>query len=254
MASSVAGVGAGAGKNIALVQAHGILMISAWTLFIHVSVLLARHYKDAWPGTLLCDKKPVWFSVHRVLNITVMLMTVAAFILIFIYVGGWTSPTDNNHIAHPIMGVIVTALVIINPIMSAFRCDPGHERRFIFNIAHSLVGFVAQVLAAATIFLGMLLFTSQSVTPDYTRWVLVATWVWNLLITLVLEVHRCMAKEKDADRKQEMEMQQPGSDDKPAAEPYGLKFKYIVFAVYVTVYIALYLTMIVSIAIGNTGS
>jgi len=59
-----------------------------------------------------------------------------------------------NGRAHPIIGIVVTALTLINPIMALFRPHPGTPRRPIFNWAHWFVGTSARILAIVAIFLG----------------------------------------------------------------------------------------------------
>ena len=43
----------------------GVLMMTAWTIFVCTAIMLARYYKTAWPEKKLCDKMPVWFSVSK---------------------------------------------------------------------------------------------------------------------------------------------------------------------------------------------
>ena len=74
-------------------------------------------------------------------------LTLTAFVLIFVELGGWTSvPIWRN--PHSLIGVIVTVLVFIQPIMAQFRPHPGTPKRFIFNWAHWLVGNTAHILAS----------------------------------------------------------------------------------------------------------
>lgn len=75
-------------------------------------------------------------------------LTIVAFVLIFVELGGWTSvPISTN--PHSLIGVIVTILAFIQPIMAYFRPHPGTPKRFIFNWAHWLVGNSAHILASA---------------------------------------------------------------------------------------------------------
>ena len=75
--------------------------------------------------------------------------------------------------AHPILGIIVTALVLINPTMALFRPHPGTAHRPIFNWAHFLVGTVARILGVVTIFFGKFLFanvlSSRSRSSNWSR-------------------------------------------------------------------------------------
>ena len=82
-------------------------------------------------------------------------LTVVAFILIFVELGGWTSlhVTDNPH---AVIGVVTTVLAFIQPFMAYFRPHPGTPKRFIFNWAHWLVGNSAHILASMFFFLNPL--------------------------------------------------------------------------------------------------
>ena len=81
------------------------------------------------------------------------ILTVIAFILIFIELGGWTSlPVTTN--PHAVIGVVTTALAFIQPFMAYFRPHPGTPKRFIFNWAHWLVGNSSHILGSTFHFLG----------------------------------------------------------------------------------------------------
>ena len=75
------------------------------------------------------------------------ILTVIAFILIFIELGGWTSlPVTTN--PHAVIGVVTTVLAFIQPFMAYFRPHPGTPKRFIFNWAHWLVGNSSHILGS----------------------------------------------------------------------------------------------------------
>lgn len=78
--------------------------------------------------------------------------TAIAFILVFSYARDWSGG------AHPVLGCLVMILSLIQPIIAAFRCEPNHERRFIFNWAHSFIALAIKGLAVAAIFTGLALF------------------------------------------------------------------------------------------------
>ena len=56
-----------------------------------------------------------WFQLHRAILTMVTLLTITAFILIFVEKKAW--PTFDKSVQHAIMGCIVTAFCLINPIM-----------------------------------------------------------------------------------------------------------------------------------------
>lgn len=101
-------------------------------------------------------------------------LTIVGFILIFVDVGGWVSETVSEN-PHPLIGCITTGkstldtcefdgrsitflsllikvLAFIQPIMATFRPAPSSPNRYIFNWAHTLVGYSAHILASNIIF------------------------------------------------------------------------------------------------------
>lgn len=71
-------------------------------------------------------------------------LTMIAFILIFVHVGGWTQSGKS----HGTFGIIVTILCFFHPILAAFRPHPKHPKRYRFNIGHYLGGCGAYILAS----------------------------------------------------------------------------------------------------------
>lgn len=71
------------------------------------------------------------------------ILTISAFIMIFVHVGGWTQSGT-----HGTLGIIATILCFIQPIGANFRPHPKHPKRFMFNIGHYLGGCAAYILAS----------------------------------------------------------------------------------------------------------
>lgn len=69
-------------------------------------------------------------------------MTMAAFIIIWVEIGEWSSET-----IHASLGVVTTILTFIQPIMAALRPHPDTPRRQLFNWSHWLVGNAAHISA-----------------------------------------------------------------------------------------------------------
>ncbi|XP_067036891.1 ferric-chelate reductase 1-like isoform X2 [Acropora muricata] len=128
----------------------GILMTLPWTLFAFVGLFTARYMRQVWQPTKIWGKD-AWFTVHRVLMTTTVLLTVTGTILIFVKVKGWSSGAG----AHPICGMIAIILAVIQPIMAALRPSPNAPKREIFNWSHRIVGTVALVMAVVSIYLGL---------------------------------------------------------------------------------------------------
>ncbi|KAL8618600.1 hypothetical protein ACOMHN_015710 [Nucella lapillus] len=142
-----------------LINVHGSVMMIAWVTVTSIGVIIARHYKGLLPGTKFWGKD-VWFQVHRSLMVLTSALTVLGTIVIFVEVGGYreiTHGTSMIDLLHPILGLIVTALAVLNPITALFRPVPNSPRRPVFNWAHRFIGTGAQFIAVATMFLGMLM-------------------------------------------------------------------------------------------------
>ncbi|CAC5367225.1 unnamed protein product [Mytilus coruscus] len=172
-----------------LVKVHACLMIIAWIFCTGVAIIAARYYKPVWSKSSLFNQK-IWFQIHRTLMVTAMTLTVIAFITIFVEVGGYSEvyarPGKEYLPAHPVLGIIVTILCILNPIMSLFRPGPTDKNRPIFNWAHWGVGMVAQILAIITIIFGVDL--QKSTAPKYTVWVVVGFVIYYVIMEVTQKI------------------------------------------------------------------
>ncbi|XP_006815049.2 putative ferric-chelate reductase 1, partial [Saccoglossus kowalevskii] len=174
-------------------KSHASLMVIGWIGFCSIAIIFARFMKPVWPNSLLLGEK-VWFTFHRSLQILNVLCFVTAFILIFVYVGGFVTYNSSTDLVfiHAVCGIIAVILGLTNPIMAIFRPHPGEPKRHVFNWAHWAVGNSAFILAIACIFIGMDL--SALDLPQYTTWVFVGWVCFHVLIELFLEVTKCVAK------------------------------------------------------------
>ncbi|XP_052832488.1 putative ferric-chelate reductase 1 isoform X2 [Octopus bimaculoides] len=138
-----------------LTHLHGVSMIVAWVFFGSVGIFAARYSKSI--NKKLC-KIMLWFQLHRTFMVLAMLLTILGFILIFIQNEGEYSELHSTSAkAHPIIGIIVTIFVIVNPILGYFRPGKDHPKRIYFNWVHSMIGTVLMILADVTIFIGVLM-------------------------------------------------------------------------------------------------
>jgi hypothetical protein len=239
-----------------LMKAHGILMVLAWMVFASFGMLLPRYFKPAWPNSTWFGKK-IWFQIHQPCMILTLLLTSAGFIIIFIeaddYVSDLTSPT----LAHPPLGIVVMALVLINPIMAIFRCEPNDKRRIIFNIFHFIVGLLAHLSAVVTIFLG--LYMTQLNLPMWTKAVMAAYICFHALIEFVLAIH--MHRDKFS-RTQSVEFQEniamepvAVNDEKPIRKvDSGSKFKTVVLIIHLCGVLGFAIAISVQIGITSSSS
>lgn len=232
-----------------LVKVHGLLMISAWIAFASIGVVLARYYKPMWADRKLLGEK-VWFQIHRTLMILTLFFVISAFVVIFVHAEGWSQISEDEDYkkAHPFLGVIVTALTFINPLMALFRPHPDDKNRFVFNWAHWLVGTVARILAVITIFIGVTL--AKSGAPEYVVYILAAYVAYQLFIELVMEFHECCVVRVNTGRGTAYEMKNisdPGAET-PASVNRGKKFKNVVIGLHSVVIAGFTVAILVSVA------
>lgn len=167
-----------------LKQLHGSFMVTAWLISASIGVMLPRYMKKTWVGKQLMGKD-MWFALHRGLMVFSWTLTVTAFILIFVDIGGWVNdPISEN--PHPLIGCITTGLAFIQPFMAAMRPLPSSPKRYIFNWAHLFVGHSAHILAITCIFLAVEMDAAQL--PYYTYWVLTAHICCYVVTHLILSV------------------------------------------------------------------
>ncbi|XP_021363148.1 putative ferric-chelate reductase 1 [Mizuhopecten yessoensis] len=171
-----------------LIKIHAILMIIAWILCTGVGIVAARYYKPVWTTTNIMGQR-IWFQIHRTCMVTALVLTLIGFIIIFVEVGGYSQIPKiegKEYLqAHPPLGIIVTILAIVNPIMSIFRPGPKDEKRPIFNWAHWSVGMLAHILSVIAICFGLEM--KKSTAPSYSVWVVVGYVIYHVIMEIVLK-------------------------------------------------------------------
>ncbi|XP_061176335.1 putative ferric-chelate reductase 1 [Saccostrea echinata] len=190
-----------------LVKIHGSFMMIAWVMFSSIGIVTARFFKNGWEGKTLMGQK-VWFQIHRTCMVLVFTFTVSAFVVIFVDVGGYREVVVEEGKGylryHPILGIIVTTLTVINPIMSLFRCAPTDSRRPIFYIAHFTVGTVAHILAAITVLFGMNI--DRSNLPAEASYIMYAYIAVFVMIEITLELLKLCQTQTDTSSHVAIEM------------------------------------------------
>ncbi|XP_034873844.1 ferric-chelate reductase 1 isoform X3 [Mirounga leonina] len=78
----------GGSHSFFLLKAHGALMFVAWMTTVGIGVLIARFFKSVWSKAFF--GQAAWFQVHRMLMLTTTALTCIAFVLPFVYRGGWS--------------------------------------------------------------------------------------------------------------------------------------------------------------------
>jgi hypothetical protein len=94
-------------KSNILYRLHGAFMIAAWIFTASLGTILARYFKNTWTH-MKCLGKDVWFPCHVSLMTLTWVLTLTAFILIFVELNfEWTSiKFDVN--PHALLGCITT--------------------------------------------------------------------------------------------------------------------------------------------------
>ncbi|KAF7492752.1 hypothetical protein SSS_01270 [Sarcoptes scabiei] len=132
-------------KNFSyLIHLHGSLMLIAWFGFVPTAMILARYFKTAWNGSLMCGVK-VWFALHRFLMICSIAMMLIAQICIFYYLGEYRIGL------HQILGSIAFTLALLQPVGAFFRPHPDASNRWMFNWGHWFGGNLGHIAATAAV-------------------------------------------------------------------------------------------------------
>ncbi|XP_067633149.1 putative ferric-chelate reductase 1 homolog isoform X2 [Eurosta solidaginis] len=169
------------GSSTLLLRLHGAFMLIAWIGTTSLGILLARYFKQTWVGKQLCGKDK-WFAWHRVCMVVTWSLTMTAFIIIFVEIGGWS--TERN--PHAILGTITTAICFIQPIGALFRPAPTSKSRPIFNWTHWLGGNLAHILSIVTIFFAVQL--TKAELPEWMDWILVGFVVVHVIVHLIYSI------------------------------------------------------------------
>ncbi|KAL4224717.1 DOMON domain-containing protein frrs1L [Mactra antiquata] len=236
----------GEAKSRILVQVHGILMIVAWMVCASVGIVVAKFYKPVWPEDQDWFGKRRWFVIHRGLMVLTVLCTATAFVLIFIHVGNFSEIVGSNfQKAHPIIGIVVMALALINPTVAICRPHPGTPKRVYFNVFHGFVGGAAHTCSIVNIFAGTML-TSANV-PDVAVYILYAFVGWFGLAYLVLVFYDCCEK-KDS-REEAYEMKSDGSNSAPIQKKKTYVLKKLLLTCHVLIVVGLTIGLCVMVAV-----
>ncbi|KAB0803474.1 hypothetical protein PPYR_00444 [Photinus pyralis] len=196
------------GASKLLVRLHGAFMLAAWIGTASIGTLLARYYRKTWVGKTICGKD-LWFAWHRFFMICTWALTTVAFILIFVFLKGWSGETSNPH---AILGCVVTGLCFLQPIGAFFRPHPGTPKRPIFNWLHWFGGNAAHILAIVTIFFAVKL--NKADLPDWFDYILAAFVAFHVVMHLVLSILGCASENSSNQRISSFPMKDMGGSGK----------------------------------------
>ncbi|XP_051021792.1 ferric-chelate reductase 1 [Acomys russatus] len=213
----------GGSHSLLLLKAHGALMFVAWMTTVSIGVLVARFFRSVWSKAFFLGQA-AWFQVHRMLMLATSALTCIAFVLPFVYRGGWSWRAGS----HPYLGCTVMVLAVLQPLLATFRPPLHDPRRKVFNWTHWSVGTAARIIAVAAMFLGMDLPGLNLPSPHKT-YAMMGFVVWHIGTEVVLEIHAYRLSRKveilDDDRVQILQ-------SLTVAEAEGHVFKKAVLAIY----------------------
>lgn len=213
----------GGSRSLLLLKAHGALMFVAWMTTVSIGVIIARFFKPVWSKSLFGES--AWFQVHRMLMLTTSALTCIAFVLPFIYRGGWSWRAG----CHPYLGCIVMTLAVLQPLLAAFRPPLYHQRRQLFNWTHWGLGTAARMIAVAAMFLGIDL-PGLNLPGSWKTYAMIGFVAWHVGTEVILEIHAYRLSRKieilDDARIQILQ-------SFTVAEAEGYAFKKAVLAIYI---------------------
>jgi len=123
-------------------DAHGWLMVIGWTVILSGAVV-ARNFKSLGP---------IWFQIHRGMQVLGLICVLVAFILIFSALDG----TRTTYTLHFNLGVAATALGLAQLSALLFRPHPDSRYRRAWALGHHWIGRSAILLAVANIYYGII--------------------------------------------------------------------------------------------------
>ncbi|XP_036046857.1 ferric-chelate reductase 1 [Onychomys torridus] len=214
----------GGSHSSPLLKAHGALMFVAWMTTVSVGVLVARFFRSVWSKAFFLGEA-AWFQVHRMLMLATSVLTCTAFVMPFVYRGGWSRRAGY----HPYVGCMVMTLAALQPLLATFRPSLHDPRRQVFNWTHWSVGTAARIIAVAAMFLGMDLPGLNLPSPQKT-YAMMGFVVWHIGTEVLLEIHAYRLSRKveilDDDRIQILQ-------SLTVAEAEGHVFKKVVLVIYI---------------------
>eukprot|EP00188_Purpureofilum_apyrenoidigerum_P002288 Plantae.Rhodophyta-Purpureofilum_apyrenoidigerum.ctg24038.p1 GENE.Plantae.Rhodophyta-Purpureofilum_apyrenoidigerum.ctg24038~~Plantae.Rhodophyta-Purpureofilum_apyrenoidigerum.ctg24038.p1 ORF type:complete len:404 (-),score=61.51 Plantae.Rhodophyta-Purpureofilum_apyrenoidigerum.ctg24038:79-1290(-) len=147
---------------------HGVMMAAAWILIVPMGAVAARK---------LSKRTSVWFQAHRFVQLSAILIAVAAWILALV-------EGAHDEKAHLIIGCITMSLAILLAIVSLFfRPNMKSSRRIGFNLGHRILAVIILGLAIANCYIGINILDESKVV-----WYTVVSVVLGVMVVLALGV------------------------------------------------------------------
>ncbi|TPP59913.1 Cytochrome b561/ferric reductase transmembrane domain-containing protein [Fasciola gigantica] len=135
------------------IKVHACLMIFAWGFCNPNAMISVRHMKLGWPGRTICNLS-YWFVIHLVLQVSLVTLVILSFMVIIVYVAGYSKYTKMPYAAHPPLGFVVFFLTVIEILVAWFLVTSNGVRRSALRNVHLCIGLTCQLLAVPLIFIG----------------------------------------------------------------------------------------------------
>ena len=149
---------------------HAIFMSIAWGILLQAGVFIARYFRH---------KDPLWFKLHRALQMTGLLFAIIGLIFGFLSV-------QSKHLsfAHGAIGIVMMIIAILQPINAFFRPhkhkgEPISVKRKRWELLHLTAGRIAILLAFVNIPLGLFMIVAPR-----------GAWItWFVLFSIFMAVY-----------------------------------------------------------------
>lgn len=135
------------------VKVHACLMLFAWGFCNPNAMISVRQMKLGWPGRTICNLS-YWFIIHLLLQVALVVFVFLGFMIIIVYVAGYSKYTELPYAAHPPLGFIVFFLTVTEVIVAWFLISSDGVRRSVLRNVHLCIGLTCQLFAVALIFIG----------------------------------------------------------------------------------------------------
>eukprot|EP01023_Acetabularia_acetabulum_P029276 TRINITY_DN2764_c0_g1_i12.p1 TRINITY_DN2764_c0_g1~~TRINITY_DN2764_c0_g1_i12.p1 ORF type:complete len:875 (-),score=184.75 TRINITY_DN2764_c0_g1_i12:896-3520(-) len=167
---------------------HGILMFVGWSFLVPLAVMVARYFK--------VQLGPTWMVVHKYINITGLLASLAAF-AVAVYEMQVVGAVHFTTV-HTKLGLAVTVVGVYQGVQGFIRpAKPGpdstkreHIKRGIWGIPHKFVGFSLLVLSQAAVITGLEAVELKGGSGD-TMQLQIAVYAWIGFVFVVALMLQC---------------------------------------------------------------
>lgn len=143
-----------AGGDVPFIAAHGTCMLLGWGLLLPSGVIAAK---------TLRHKGPVWFKLHRGVQVTGLLLATIGWIIALSRFNVFIAGGAKLSLIHGSLGMVVMSLGLLQPLNAFFRPHPSKPedsagmktKRRGWEILHKGSGYLAVLLGLITVGLGI---------------------------------------------------------------------------------------------------